>query len=1069
MICSKCQFENREQAAFCGRCGAALKKELSCPHCAAINPLDNRFCDSCGKRLPGGETKGDSVSEKIDAGRKYVTVLFSDLSGYTSMSEKMDPEELREITSHVFREISRIVDRYEGFVEKYIGDAVVAIFGAAKSYEDDPVRGIKAAVEIHQLVKKLGPQYMEKIGKKLTMHSGINTGLVVTGDLNFERGTHGITGGALNVAARISSIAEDDEILVGPDTFSQAEGFFDFHPLPPKNLKGVSEPLKVYKVLAIKAQAVKVRRLHGVRAKLVGRSAEMAKLSAAMQDLKRGKGRVVSVCGPAGTGKSRLVEEFKASLDLAKIRWLEGQAFPYAQSIPYFPLIDILNRAFQIEEGDSADKVREKVETGVNAVLGEKNTAVQYIGGLYSLGYPEIDEVSPEFWKTGLHRAIHSVLSALARRRPTVICMEDLHWADPSFLDLLRSLLSGFTEPVLYLCVFRPVITLFPVYQADKMAGSGLYMEIMLKDLSASESRTMVESLLRTRTIPDALQSFIQKKVEGNPFFLEEIVNSLIETKTLICEDGEWRVAGDISKENTSSTIHGVIASRLDRLEKETKRILQEASVIGRAFLYKILKSVTAFEENIDRRLGLLQQIDMIKTKSIQPDIEYIFKHALTQEVVYSGLLKKERRMLHEKIGRVTERLFIDRLAEFYETLAFHFKNGQSKTKAIGYLMKSGAKSLRKFSLEEANGYYKEAYEIFARFSAKSMEEKEMLLDLLIEWSYVHYYRGTLRELTRLLRDHEKTAESIENQSKKGMFIAWLGFSKFMDGRGKEAYPHLQEALKIGEEIGDDKLVAYACTWLAWSSWDVGLLDKAIEFGEKAYQIAEKIQTDQYLFFKPLAAIGQCCLATGDRKRAFDAGSRILNYESKNSNVRSMAMGHYTLGLEKLIAGDYQDAQNSFENSIEIAKDPVYTNLARLFLGISYFRSEKFQMAEIEFRHVSAFDKKYGYRVIGLLGSAYLGIVKILKGDFKDGLGMLIDALQESKERGRTTLESSLELAMGKVYLKLGDGGFPSGHEKSEFHLKNAIAISEKIGARAILSQASFELEILKKNRENQT
>ncbi len=767
MQCPECQFENREDAKFCKECGNNL--ELACSGCGIVYEIGSKFCDECGLSLVQ-ESQIEKPDPTSEGERKHVTVLFSDLSGYTAMSEKLDPEEVKEITGKLFDQISKVVGKYDGFIEKYAGDAVMALFGANQSHEDDPVRTVKAAQEIHALVESMSPQYENAVGQPLQMHSGINTGLVVTGELNLEKGVHGVAGDTINVAARLSATAKAGDILVDHETYTRTEGYFQFENLEPVQLKGKTNAVQIYKFLSVKEHPQKIHRLHGLRAELIGRKAEMAQLSEAAENLIKGQGVVFSIIGAAGTGKSRLVEEFKASLDLDKIQWREGQAFPYAQNIPYFPLIDLISKAIQIDEGDSPDTVREKLESSLEVLIGEKQDIAPYIGSLYALDYPEIDDVSPEFWKAELQKAILTVLTALAQRAPTVVCLEDLHWADPSTLELVHFLLSEIRHPIFFLCVYRPTISPFSTHQIKALAIP--HQELNLRDLSFSEAQNMVESLLKTDAIPKDLQRFIQQKVEGNPFYLEEAINSLIESKILVPENGDWRVDRPITESEISATIQGVIAARVDRLEQESKRILQEASVIGRSFYYEILKRISEIKNNLDRSLSGLERFDLIKTKSIQPDLEYIFKHALTQEVVYNGLLKKERREIHEQIGYVIEELFNNRLPEFYETLAYHFKMGQSIHKAIDYLMKSGEKSLRRYALDESNQYYQEAYDLLTRKMADfSRKEKRLLVHLLVEWALVFYYRGDFKGLNKLLSAHEDLAETIEKDEALGCFL----------------------------------------------------------------------------------------------------------------------------------------------------------------------------------------------------------------------------------------------------------------------------------------------------------
>ena len=477
MQCPECQFDNREDANFCNACGYGL--HLTCPDCGQIDPLESKFCSECGcglestnetseaeskteiqSSLPDIEPPGKD-SAPVVGERKHITVLFSDLTGYTAMSEKLDPEEVREITSRIFGKISGIVANYEGSVEKYAGDAVMALFGATISHEDDPVRAVNAAREIHKYVDSISPQYEDKIEQSLSMHSGISTGLVVTGEINFEDGTHGVSGDTVNVAARLSGLGKAGEILVNRDTYIQSEGYFDYEDTGLSPIKGKSEPIRVYKVLALKSRPVKVHRLHGLRAELIGRNAEMEVLVEAAYNLQKGKGSTVSICGTAGTGKSRLIEEFKSTQDLDKVQWLEGHCYHFTRNIPYYPLINLLNRSLKIEEADSPEIVREKIETGLSDLIGKDSEFIQIIGGLYTLSFPEIDEIDPEYWKPQLQKSVQVILASLAKRAPIVVCLEDIHWADPSFLELIRLLVSECKDPILHLCIYRPIISLF--------------------------------------------------------------------------------------------------------------------------------------------------------------------------------------------------------------------------------------------------------------------------------------------------------------------------------------------------------------------------------------------------------------------------------------------------------------------------------------------------------------------------------------------------------------------------------------------------------------------------------
>jgi class 3 adenylate cyclase/tetratricopeptide (TPR) repeat protein len=1075
MKCPKCPFENPEGLKFCGQCGAELQR--ICPNCNFSNPPQFRFCGECGHKLEKEEAI-ERIEPSIEGERKQVTVLFSDLSGYTAMSEKLDPEEVKEIMSRIFGEAAKTVTKYDGFIEKFIGDAVVAFFGVPKAHEDDPIRAIRAAREIHEIVDGMNRQIESKIGKRLLMHSGIHTGLVVIGEVSTEKGTHGTSGETINLASRLSDVARAGEILVGPVTYQLTEGHFGFEKLEPSQIQGKAEAVQVYRLLSIKEKPLTLHRILGLRADLIGRKAELALLLEAVQKVRQGKGGIISICGDAGTGKSRLLEEFKATLDLDKIQWREGHAYAYSQNIPYFPLIDLLNRAWQIEEGDSPEKVRGKIESGVeNLISRRKQDVLPYVGSLYSLSYPEIEGVSPEFWKSRLQEAIHEILTALTQRGPTIICLEDLHWADPSSLALLRFLLSEFRYPALFLCIYRPPLSLFTSHE---LSGIGkLYQEIRLQDLSHSEAQEMMESLLKTETIPPELRHFIQEKVEGNPFYLEEMINALIDSGTLTRDNGTWKLTRSIVESEIPSTVQGVISARLDRLEKEMKQILQEASVIGRAFLYNIIKEITQLREQLDRCLGGLERLDLIRMKSLEPEMEYIFKHALTQEVVYNGLLKKERREIHERTALVMEKLFGDRLSEFFETLAYHFAQGQSVNKAVDYLMKSGEKSLKRYAVEESHQYYQEAFDLLKNKPGMTEEEKRFLIDLLIKWAYVFYYRGDFNGLVSLFRDHEALAQSLTNKAAFGMFYAWFGFGLWCNGKAKSAYEYLCKALKIGEEIGDRTVIGYTCAWLTWTCATLGFLEEALAFGQRALEISRSFESDPYLYFKSLGGIGYVYYQRGEAKKALEAGKALLDYGERHSNIRSLVMGHANMGGGCFLRGDFHSAIECLQSGTRIAVDPFYSQVSRLYLGMSYLFSNQLDKAEIALEEVSTYSEKFGVGWIGTQASIFMGVLLIAKGQMSQGLKLLEKGQRDCLENQTRTVYTQSEYVLGKVYSQIAEGsapislstmakniGFlvknvPFASKKAEEHFNRAIEVAKEIGVKGTMGMAYLDLGLL--------
>jgi class 3 adenylate cyclase/tetratricopeptide (TPR) repeat protein len=1094
MKCPECQFDNREEAKFCSECG--FKFVLSCPDCGNSIRASSKFCDECGCALEPPLETFDDVSEieglpiqpaakintedvaPIVGERKHVTVFFSDLTGYTAMSEKLDPEEVKEITTQIFDGISKIVSKYEGFIEKFAGDAVMALFGAKETHEDDPVRAIKAAREIHNFVNTLNPKYEKIMEEPLSMHTGINTGLVVTGEVNLEKGTHGVVGDTINVAARLSAMGNAGEILIGPETFYLSEGYFDFEELKPVSIKGKSAPFRVYKFLAQKEQPIKLHRLHGFKADLIGRKAEMNQLSEAVRNLWAGKGSVFSIYGAAGTGKSRLIQDFKASLNLEKIQWLEGQAYPFSENIPYYPLTNLLSQSLQIKEDDQPEEVRKKVEAGLGDLIGRNQDLIPYIGSLFSLSYSEIEEVSPEHWKTQLHRAIQTVVSALAKRAPTIICLEDLHWADPSFLELLRQLIPELIEQVLFLCAYRPIISLFNDRHVSTMAS--FCQEISLQDFSSTESEAMIKSLLKIKKIPLDLKQFVHYKIEGNPFYIEEFINSLIESDTLIRNNDNWKLAKSIKEAGVPSNIHGVIADRLDRLEKENKRILQEASVIGRSFFYEILNRITEHKKNVDHCLSSLERLDLIRTKSLQPDLEYIFKHALTQEVAYSGLLRKERLIIHERIALVIEKLFHDRLAQFYESLAFHFSRSLSADKAIDYLIKSGRKSYNRFSLKESAEYFKDAYEILSTKSSKTKIDNLLLIDLLLEWAHVLNNSANYKAMLDLLNHERDIAESSGDKKRLGLFYAWLAWAFQCSGQPEEGYHIGLKGLEFGEQIGDEKIIGYTCTFLSFICTNLGLLEDAIRYGERT-QKSKFVYADQDLFRLSSHAIGIAYAFRGKPKKTEEIGRNLIDYGEKISNHRCLSIGHSIVGYGQMWVGDLQSAIKHFIRAIQISPDPGFAINAKVFLGMSYISNNQTKKAENILK--SVIQIRDDFEVYGGIIDMLNSVVLLAKGNFKQGIVKWERTVSGFKKIGSKIRYAMAYNLIGKFYAQLASRsgpidlslmvrniGFlvknvPFARKKAETHFKKAIEIASEIGAKSIVGQAKLDLGKLYKTK----
>jgi len=1006
--------------------------------------------------------------------------MFSDLSGYTAMTEQLDPEDVKQIVGTIYGEAARIVAKYDRTIEKYIGDAVMAVFGLSQAHEDDPVRAVRAAQEIHKCVEKISPEVEQRIGRALVSHTGINTGLVVTGKMEAEKGIMGVVGDTVNVAARLSDLADAGDILIGTETQAHIERYFVCEEMPSTQLKGKAESVRLFRVTSARERPAVTHRFQGLRAELIGRGVEMALLERAVGRLQDGKASIIAVHGEAGTGKSRLIEEFQAGLPEGQYTWLTSHAHEHAQGIPYYPMIDLLNQAWGIVEDDTPNRVREKIETGIRSLLGDPDAAIPYVGSLYALDYPELRGISPEYWARRLYEASLAIFEAMAVASPMVFCFEDLHWADPSTVDLLRHVLIRFRRPIVTLCTYRPPFRLFAQEDAGEVPG---YREIELEPLAATQTEELVQTLLQGGSVPPELIGFVQEKAGGNPFYVEEVLTSLIESRALVQENGHWQFVGLLHDFQVPSTVQGVIAARVDRLERHNRSLLQGASVIGRTFHRQVLGQAIELADNLDDRLSTLEQTNLIRMLTLEPDLEYMFKHALTQEVVYNSLLRSDRKAIHERVGNAMEHLLADRLPEFYETLAFHYKQGLSLHKAVDYLMKSGEKSVNRFALDEAHQFYREAYDLLSTQPDKTEEDIGLLFDLLEKWAIVFYYFGTFDDLVQLLRRHEPLVDTLQDKARQGMFAAWMGWALVFQQRRQEAHRYLLQALALGEEAANPYVIAYACTWLAGSYALLNQFSDGIAHGERAQEVALTMPENPFLYFKSMGMTGFNYSLRGEAMKTREMGRQLMEYGERTGNPRSFMFGSWLLADGFANAGDFPASMASSEKGLYALKDPFYLMHARAIHGIKcVFNGMVDPMLE-EAVHLA---RSQGSNFLVHWWGGFLGLGRIMEGRMAEGMQLIEEAARTSLANADPAIHQLNELIKGKIYLQMVIGppppltvmlknlGFllthlPFAARRAETLLGNAAQFYGENGAYGFRAQVLLDLGLLhraKKRKE---
>ena len=1015
--------------------------------------------------------------------RKRVTVLFSDLTGYSTLCERLDPEDVREMMNLVFKEVVGIIIRYEGYIDRIIGDEVLAVFGIPRTHEDDPIRAIRAAVDIHDTVAGMTDRFHGRLEKPMAMHSGIATGLVVTGITDLVSGRQGVTGDPVDRASVLTNLADSGEILVGPCTMPSTSGFFFFEKCKRRAGRDGAGFIDAYRVLSTVKRPDKTRRVLGLRARLIGRSRQMEHLHAHLSMVDQGRGACVSIAGDAGTGKSRLISEFKKASAPCWVDWFQGNAYEYTQGVPYFPLIDLMGRAVDLRDDDSLDMIRRKLAAELNPHRESDQAILQIIEHLFTQPNDKARPITPETWKLKLKQALVKMIDSQSKSGLTVICIEDMHWADPSTVALFRNLLNEADLPVLFLISYRPGQLAFdhrqitnPYYRANA---------IQLDDLPPEKGEEMAKSLLQSDQVPARLLTFISDQLGGNPFFLEEVVNALVDTGLLTKRGATWELSGPIGETAFSSSITALIAARLDRLGGAAKRIVQEASVIGRRFSPAILKWIASDPDSVDHSLATLESLGLILRSDDPGGDHFLFKHAMVRDVAYNSLLKRDRRHLHEKIARVLESQDPDRIDARCETLAYHFSNGHSIQKAVDYLKQSGRKGMKKSAYVESHDYYERAYRLVLNGDRIAADSSRCLVELVLEWFFVFDMRGRYKDALVLLRRHETVARRHVPLQLKGMYLTCLGWAYQRREDLSTSRDCLLEALADGERIHSHQVVAYACACLIWTCTAQGRLDEALAFTAKAEAASRILESenpswsfemDQDLvrFVFTGTAIAQWF--KGDCRQCRHLGDRLLVYGEKAGDVNSISEGHLSHGMGCFAAGDYHGAVEKCILALENAASTIFAVNALFIKAYAHLSLGEVIQAEKNLLEILSFCQTSGCEYVATSADALSSVVAVAKGNVAAGVKALDRHARQALANGKPYHAQTIHYMLGCIFLQIsmreGDLSLgmvlknlpffvrclPRSAKHAEHHFLTAIRITGQTNALGIKGQASLDL-----------
>ena len=737
MNCPRCQAPALEGAAFCEACGVRL--ERGCPSCGAEAGPAARFCRNCGSplqaedRAPAAFTPSHLATKilasraSLEGERKQVTALFADLRGSMELLESVDPEEARRLMDPAVQLMMDAVHRYEGTVNHVLGDGVMALFGAPIAHEDAPRRALYAALAIRDSISRYGEQVRREKGAVIQVRVGVNSGEVVVRSIGSDlRLDYSAVGHAVGLAARMESLANPNTVLVTGGTYALTEDYFRWSALGPIAVKGSSQPVEAYELLG--ASDVRTRLQAGARRGLtpfIGRSREMDHLKENLELAKRGHGQVVGVVGDPGVGKSRLFLELKGLDRTGGCLILEASSVSFGKATAYLPLIDVLRGYFRIDAEDGPDAVREKVIGRLLALDESLRDTVPRFLDLLTEGDEQVAAEDADHRRRLRTDAVKRLFFRESARQPLVIIFEDLHWVDGDTLALLGALIEGLpTSRVLLLTNYRPEFS-------SPWAARGYFSLLRLDPLEEESAEELLSALLGPDAALMELRSLLLQRAGGNPFFTEELVRSLVDRGALAGHPGAYQPAGDISRLELPPTVQGVLAGRIDRLEPDAKRTLQTAAVIGKDFILPLLERVSDLSpEGLATALDALKDSEFIYEQAIYPEVEYTFKHALTQEVAAQGLLAERRRALQRLVGEAIEGLYADRLDEYAGALAHHFAQSDDQDKAVRYLHLAGVRAGRLGATTEAMALLEDA-RVRARQLPQTEERDRARLEIL--------------------------------------------------------------------------------------------------------------------------------------------------------------------------------------------------------------------------------------------------------------------------------------------------------------------------------------------------
>ena len=691
-----------------------------CRACGAENPEGTRFCGHCGGR------RDDSPTDEERDERRLVTALFADISGFTTLADRLDEEALHAVIQPVIAGLAGVAERYEGFIAKYAGDALLVFFGAPVAHEDDAVRALHVAAEMHRCLPGLLDQLPEE-ARGLELHIGVNSGRVISGQFGGDlRSDYSILGDAVNVAQRLESVAPANETYVGRTTYELTRDHFELEWVGDLTVKGKPEPVAAWRLIGSKRAAT--IEVGALGSGFIGREAELAAIHDVLAELSARRGGVVVVNGQPGVGKSRLTDEVRGRVEDGTW-WMEGRCVSYGADLAYWPYIDLLRRSFGIRIEDDPT-LSSKALAGGLALSGVDNV-VPYFARLLGLtvpaGYDDLAELEPEAFRRGLHGAFETWLRAMAQLRPVVVAIEDVHWIDHTSAELTRALRTlGDELPIAFYLTSRPQDD--GVVESLVEGGKVRSAWIELRPFRPADAERMVEAMLEGPA-PAVLLAAVVERTAGNPFFVREMVRSLVETGAVHQTDGGWDVREATAIDGVPATIEGVLSARFDLLPRTTVEVLQIASVIGRRVDTELLRLVAEDCPDVSGSIERLVASGFFDRRMVEGQEALTFHHALVVDVAYNRMVARQRRELHRRVAEAAEVIYGSG-DDVIDLLAREYYLAGAGVKAVDYLQRAGIRAKSLFANDEAVLHLSRAVELARQSERLRGRRSGLILDL---------------------------------------------------------------------------------------------------------------------------------------------------------------------------------------------------------------------------------------------------------------------------------------------------------------------------------------------------